>query len=332
MVNELRAELNSSGFRTYLRYYGEFQNFEEGKFQKKFDDYCSLPGLSTRGLAASFDVSRKIAHAAPAARRDYIAILGVNAISADDGSVYFLQHMANISKDLEQAKKIILIVGIDKLLRNREDAFLHTKAMGIFGLESMLLDLVVRDEERYDFDALHRLDQAAPPELHVILFDNKRSEILKNGYSDLFRCIDCRACAGQCPVGQHLPGDKAMVYSPRNYLMEFLQGQAPPFAACLHCGRCKVECPLDIDIPKFLWKSQIEYDEHHPRGWKKSMLDDPESLAKLGSLTTPLSNWMTNLVPVKILMEAFAGIHRDAHLPAFHRKTFRAWLREGRRD
>jgi len=332
VVNELRDELHSSGFRTYLRYYGEFHNFEEEKFEKRFGDYWSLPGLNTRGLAASFDVGRKIARAVSTARRDYLAILGVNAISASDGSVYFLQHMANISKDLEQAKKIILIVGIDKVLRNRADALLHTQAMGIFGLESMLLDLAVRDDERYDFDGLHQLDQAAPPELHVILFDNKRSDILKNGYRELFTCIDCRACAGQCPVGQHLPCERGMVYSPRNHLMGFLQGQAPPFAACLHCGRCKVECPLDIDIPKLIWKSQIEHDERHSRGWKKRMLDNPESLAKLGSLTAPLSNWMTKLVPVKVLMETFAGIHRNAHLPAFHRKTFQAWLRGGRRD
>jgi len=62
------------------------------------------------------------------------------------------------------------------------------------------------------------------------------------------------------------------------------------------------------------------------------MLDDPEILAKLGTLAAPLSTWMTRLPPVKVLMQVFTGVHRNSHLPAFTRKTFRHWLKGGRRD
>jgi hypothetical protein len=93
-----------------------------------------------------------------------------------------------------------------------------------------------------------------------------------------------------------------------------------------------VECPVDIDIPTLLWKSQIEYYNTHQRSWKKRMLDDPELLAKLGTWAAPLSTWMTGLPIVKTLMQIFTGVHRHAHLPAFHRKTFGDWLKGGRRD
>ena len=43
VVNELRTELQASGLKTFLRYFTEFKNFEEGKFQKKVEDYWSLP-------------------------------------------------------------------------------------------------------------------------------------------------------------------------------------------------------------------------------------------------------------------------------------------------
>ena len=332
VVNELREELHASGLKTYLRYFTEFKNFEEGKFQKKVEDYWSLPGMHGRNLVESFDSRKEIDTLSSAETRDYIAILGVNAISADDGSIFFLQHMSNISKDLTQAKKIVFIVSLEKVLKTRQDALFHTRSMGIFGLESILLDLIPNNIENYDFDALPVLSGDIEREIHVVILDNGRTELLKNGYKELFLCIDCRACARQCPVGQHALHERGMVYSPKNYLLGYLQGWLPSVEICLHCGRCEVECPVDIEIPTLLWKSQVEHYSHHKRSWKKRMLDDPELLAKMGTLFAPLSTWMTSLKPVKQLMQLFTGVHRDSHLPAFNRKTFRHWLKGGRRD
>ena len=332
VVNELRTDLQAAGLKTYVRYFTEFKNFEEGKFQKKVEDYWSLPGMHGRNLIESFDTRKEIGSLSSAETRDYIAILGVNAISADDGSVFFLQHMSNISKDLAQAKKIFFVVSLEKVLKTRQDALFHTRSMGIFGLESILLDLIPNNIENYDFDTLPVLPENVEREIHVVILDNGRTELLKNGYKELMLCIDCRACARQCPVGQHALHERGMVYSPKNYLLGYLQGWLPSVEVCLHCGRCEVECPVDIEIPTLLWKSQIEHYSHHKRSWKKRMLDDPELLAKMGTLFAPLSTWMTSLKPVKQLMQLFTGVHRDSHLPAFQRKTFRHGLKGGRRD
>lgn len=326
LINELRPELKSVGIDTHLRYYTEFKNFEEGKFSKKVEDYWSLPGMHGRDLVESFDTRKRINRLPSSGTRDYVAILGVNAISAEDGSVFFLQHMSNIAKDLEEAKKVILVVGMEKILRNSEDAIFHTRSMGIFGLESVLLDLIPHDIEKYDFEGLPVL-QNENREIHIILYDNGRNELLKNGYSDLFLCIDCRACARQCPVGQHILLERGMVYSPKNYLLGSLQGWLPPVEVCLHCGRCHVECPVDIDIPTLIWKAQFEKYEKQGRSLKKKLLDDPEILAKLGTLAAPIANWSVKLPIVKVLTEFFAGIDRNAYLPKFHRKTFKNWFK-----
>jgi L-lactate utilization protein LutB len=331
VLNELRPVLSRTGFKLYLRYFNEFENFCETTFKPSLNDYWALPALSDKGLMGSWSVQQRFESFSSENRRDYVALLGVNAISASDASVYFLQHMSNISKDLEQARTIIFVVGIDKIVENKSAAMLHSEAMGQFGLESMLLDIIPHDIEKFDFEILPTIRSGAKPSIHFILYDNKRSNLLGGDYNDLFLCIDCRACARQCPVGKQLAHETGLLYSPKNYLFAFLQQNVQSVEGCLHCGRCQTECPLDIDIPHLFWKSQLWHYAVKGRSWKKRMLDNPEILARLGSWVAPLSGWMTRLTLARYVMQLIAGIHRHSILPAFHRTTFRRWFRSDAR-
>jgi L-lactate utilization protein LutB len=322
VVNELRPQLQAAGLRTYVRYYKEFDNFNN-----KVEGYWGLPGFHEKGLVESFDVARTFAHLRSRQVRDYIAVVRVSAVSADDGSAFFLQHMSNISKDLEQAKKIVMVVTPEKVVKDRASALLQATSMGVFGLESILLGLGPREVEKYDFDALPTM--TGDRELHVLILDNGRTEIFADQYRDLFLCIDCRACSRQCPIGQHMDID-GMTWTPKNYLLGFLQGWVDSTEACLHCGRCHVECPVDIDIPSLIWRARFEHYAKHGRSLKKQLMDGPELIAKMGSKTAPLSNWASGLSVSKRIMEAVAGVHRNAPLPTFHRHTFQKWV--GRRD
>jgi len=327
VVNELRPQMQAAGLRTYVRYFKEFDRFE-----RKIEDYWGLPGFHEKGLVESFDVAGTFADLRSGQVRDYVAVVGVNAVSAADGSVFFLQHMSNISKDLQQAKKIVIVVSPEKVVKDRAAALLQTRSMGVFGLESMLLDLGPKEVEKYDFEGLPTIAgdrDIGDRELHVLILDNGRAEIFADQYRDLFLCIDCRACARQCPIGQHVDVD-GMIWSPKNYLLGFLQGWVDTTEACLHCGRCHAECPVDIDIPALIWRARFEHYAKHGRSWKKQLMDEPELLAKIGSMTAPLSNWASGLSVSKRIMEAVTGIHRKARLPAFHRRTFEKWV--SRRD
>jgi L-lactate utilization protein LutB len=323
--NELRPELRKSGFDVYVRYFKEFEYFD-----KRITDYWQLPDFHQKGLTESFDIATTITKLKSSQVRDYVAVLGVNAMSAQDGSLFFLQHFSNIAKDLEQARKIILVVGIDKIVKDRESAAFQTRCMGIFGAESALLDLRPKEAERYDFDALPTLPEGQDRELHVLLLDNGRSNLLRSGFEQLFLCINCRACSRQCPIGQPLSRDGA-VWSPKNYLFMFLLGRNPSTEACLHCGRCYVECPVEIDIPTLIWKAQVEHAAKYGRPWKKRLLDNPELMAKFGSLMTPLSNIAKDNSLFKTVLDKTVGIHRKALLPSFHRRTFSKWARRGGR-
>ena len=322
VVNELRPQLEAAGLQTYVRYFKEFDGFE-----KKTEDYWGLSGYHEKGMVESFDVARTFSDLRSGQVRDYVAVMGVNVVSAADGSAFFLQHMSNISKDLQQAKKIVIVVCPEKVVKDPAAALLQTRSMGVFGLESILLDLGPKEVEKYDFEGLPTI--TGDRELHVLILDNGRTEIFADEYRDLFLCVDCRACARQCPIGQHMDVD-GMIWSPKNYLLGFLQGWVDATEACLHCGRCHVECPVDIDIPALIWRAQFEHYAKHGRSWKKQLMDEPELLAKIGSMTAPLSNWASSFSVFKRIMEAVVGVHRNARLPAFHRRTFKKWV--SRRD
>lgn len=326
VINELRRKLHELGFSTYVRYFGEFQNFDPQSFRKQLEDYWVLPGLHQKGIFETFDMREELELPRKNGLREYGAVLGVNVVASQEGEVLFLEHMSNIAKDLKEAKKLFIVIPLEKFTENEEEAVFQTKMIGIFGLESLLLDLGPKEEEVFDFERLPSSE--GEQEVHLILFDNKRSGLLGSPYEELLLCIDCRACARQCPIGKHLMVQKGMVYSPKNYLLGFLLGFGGVFDTCLHCGRCEVECPVDINIPYLVWRAQIDFYSKKGRGFKKRLLDNPELMAKLGTSFASLANFALKFRPVRKLMRYFVGIHEDAPLPTFPKETFRDWLKK----
>ena len=322
VANELRPGLERHGFRVNLVYSAELSSFEN-----KVRDYWDLPNLLSKGLTGAFEVSRTPEDVRLAGRdggsvKDCVAVLGVNAASARDGSVFFLQHLSNISESLEQARQVVLVVGIDKLVKDREDAAFQTKCMGIFGMESMLLGLQPGRTETGEPDTPTVSQEPQEREVHVVLLDNGRSRISQSDFKELLLCIGCKACARQCPI-HRFEGRAGAVWSPRDYLfMSLLDGKRST-AACLHCEACRVECPLSIDLPKLMWMAQADYAARHGRSFRDRVLGNPELLARVGTLAAPFSTVVANVDPGKTMIRMALGLDRKRALPRFHRRTFK---------
>jgi L-lactate dehydrogenase complex protein LldF len=101
-------------------------------------------------------------------------------------------------------------------------------------------------------------EEDGPEEMHVVILDNGRSNLLRGRYREMLACIRCGACLNVCPVYRKAGGGAyGPVYSgPMGaVLLPLLVGldSAPslPHASSL-CGACTDACPVKIPLHELL--------------------------------------------------------------------------------
>jgi L-lactate utilization protein LutB len=325
VIQEIKSGLSAEGFTIVNSYLDEFD-----VKKKEILDYWSLPRMLDKDLMGTFEVVHKmpgIRFSGTEETRKYLAVLGANAVSAEDGTVFFLEHFSNVYKDLNQAKKVIVVVGLDKIVKNNQDADFQSKCMGIFGMESIVLGIQPKSKTTPSIADLGLSLDSKEREIHIIILDNGRNSLPGSKFEDLFLCIGCRACNKHCPI-QHSFINVDYVWTPRNYLGQFLSGKSHTIDTCLHCEACRLECPLDIDLPHLMWEVKIDYSEKHGRSFYHKIIGEPELLAKAGTSFASLANPMMRTRLVRTPMEAITGIDRKTTLPVFHSETFRKWIKK----
>jgi L-lactate utilization protein LutB len=280
----------------------------------------------------SFDQSVDLAALREASLRkqgskDFTGLLGVNAISAEDGAVLLLQHMHNVSEIFTQANKLILVASLDKIVENLDAALFQTMCMAIFGWETLPLSL---HGGTINKDTINTLPFVISPEqtargIHLIVFDNGRSQLLHNRYKELLACIDCRACIKNCPAFPFF--EDGATWSPKEYIYFFATGKSPSLDLCLQCKRCQADCPLDIDLPSMILDARIEATAKRRRPLCDSFLSSYETISKWGSSAPLLANAAIGNRLMRWLEEKTLGISKERRLPRFRHTTLAEWFR-----
>lgn len=195
-----------------------------------------------------------------------VGISGANFLIADTGATCTVTNEGNAELTTTPPRLHIVTAGIEKLVPSTSHAM-------------ALLRLLVRAAtggELTQYTTFHcgpkRPDDAdGPEEMHIVLVDNGRSEMIANEFRDMLRCIRCGACMNHCVVyrqigghayGGTYPGPMGAVLTP------VFDGLAPsrdlPFA-CTMNGRCAEVCPVEIPLPTLLrswrgrsWRAGLE--------------------------------------------------------------------------
>ena len=97
-------------------------------------------------------------------------------------------------------------------------------------------------------------------ELHIVILDNGRSEILAGECREMLKCIRCGACMNVCPVyrtvgghayGWTYPGPMGMVLTT---LLTGMEMSYPLVDASTLCGACVEVCPVRIPLVPLILK------------------------------------------------------------------------------
>ena len=95
-------------------------------------------------------------------------------------------------------------------------------------------------------------------DLHIVLLDNGRSDIVAGEYREMLKCIRCGACLNACPVyqtvgghayGSTYPGPMGIVLT---VLLEGMERAHTLLDGTTLCGACGDVCPVKVPLPKLL--------------------------------------------------------------------------------
>jgi L-lactate dehydrogenase complex protein LldF len=180
-----------------------------------------------------------------------VGITGVNFAVAETGGFVVCTNEGNADLGVSLPKVHIACMGIEKLIPRLAD-------MGVF------LRLLARSATGQPITTYTSHFHGPIPggELHIVLVDNRRSELL--GSSDFRRtlkCIRCGACFNTCPVYRRSGGHSygvtvgGPIGSITSAAREPAEHKSLPFASSL-CGSCSDVCPVKIDLHQQLFISR----------------------------------------------------------------------------
>lgn len=203
-----------------------------------------------------------------------VGIIGANALIADTGYSLLVTNEGNGDLCANLPPVLIVCTTLERLLPRMSDAadLLRLLARSATGQPVTCYTSFYSGPRRPG-------DADGPVETHIVLLDNRRTEILASDYSDILQCVRCGACLNHCPIyvaaGGHAygwvyPGPVGSVLTP---LLTSLEESHLLPNACTACGRCAEVCPANIPLPDLLRDLRQEEREQglSPAGWRRGI-------------------------------------------------------------
>ncbi len=191
-----------------------------------------------------------------------IGLTGANFISSD-GAIFLVENEGNISLVSRLPEKHIIFAGIDKIVPTIQDAITLSHASGMWGSGVFMptyINIIGSPSKTADIMKQKTYGMHGAKEVYLILIDNGRTKIIKEGFEELLHCFNCGGCLYFCPVYRQVFDNYGLHYiGGRGMGMTLLQeGEGKAFERglyfCTTCQLCKENCPFEINIPELIRK------------------------------------------------------------------------------
>ena len=122
-------------------------------------------------------------------------VIGANALVAETGYSLLVTNEGNGDLCANLPPVLIVCTTLERLLPRMSDAadLLRLLARSATGQPVTCYTSFYSGPRRPG-------DADGPVETHIVLLDNRRTEILASDYSDMLQCIRCGACLNHCPI------------------------------------------------------------------------------------------------------------------------------------
>lgn len=248
-------------------------------------------------------------------------LTGVNFAIAETGGFVVCTNEGNADMGTSLPPIHIACMGVEKLIPRLKD-------LGTF------LRLLARSATGQPVTTYttHFHGPIAGGELHVVIVDNGRSEILgQETFRRSLTCIRCGACMNTCPVfrrsggysyGYVVPGPIGSLLAPQRDPHKY---GSLPFASSL-CGSCSDVCPVKIDLHHELYEFRQVLVRQRVLPLRKRL-----AMKVLGwilarpwayRLAGKLARWIMRVMPRRILYSRLNAWGRQRELPPAPPQTF----------
>jgi len=253
-------------------------------------------------------------------------LTGVNFAVAETGAVVVCTNEGNADMGTSLPPIHIACMGVEKIVPRERD-------LGVF------LRLLARSATGQPITAYttHYVGPRAGGELHIVIVDNGRSEVLaREALRGALACIRCGACMNTCPVfrrsgghsyGYTVPGPIGSVLAP---LRDAERHAALPFASTL-CGSCADVCPVRIDLHHQLYALRQDLARRALVPWQKRLVLRVAARVLAWPAAYRIAGWLARrlapMLPRWLVYARWNVWGRGRELPALPHDSFRALYR-----
>jgi iron-sulfur cluster protein len=217
------------------------------------------------GEALPADVEVLVATARKLLREKFfkadIGISGSNVVAAETGSLFLIENEGNIRLTTSVPPVHIALVGMEKLVPTLADAWKVAEVTWRYANYTIpqYISVISGPSSTGDIEKVITYGAHGPREFHVIFLDGGRTELAQHPeLRQVLYCLRCGGCLYECPVfgvtAGHF-GDKYFAGIGAIWAA-MISGDKEKAAAlaytCLTCGRCKVRCPMEINVPEMV--------------------------------------------------------------------------------
>jgi len=183
-----------------------------------------------------------------------VGITGVNFAVAEAGAICLVENEGNGRLCTSLPRVHIAVMGMERVVADwaELDVMLALLARSATGQDlTVYTNILSGPRQPGEVDG--------PEEMHVIVLDNGRREVLGSEFQEALACIRCGACLNACPVYRNIGGHAyGSVYAgPIGAVLTPLLHQDDPAArelaeASSLCGACHDVCPVRIPLHDML--------------------------------------------------------------------------------